>query len=273
MCLDRILDESNRKSNRLNRSNTDANINERWRVSSSNRLRSSSTAENASNVVPPSSTFNQTKKDSPKEEDPQTSLSKDSKNTKLSLYLSKAKESLKSVTSTIASSGLGDGNRLRQSRSTETRSSKYRSSSVGANAQRHLDIKVEVSKSPFFQQTAAASPRSQLKNARHKLKKVAHVNQNKTYSPARHHAKTFLVDPQQKSSQIKVNQSGGNLSHHKAQCVKNSKPLAIIDNTVMSARSGHLRKDLSSKIQKTEVSFQKPIVKPVAKNEIRSKKG
>lgn len=248
---DNVLSYANRKQSRLNRSNTDASMSERWRLNNATRTRSSSINENTINSV-------QSSHDAKPAKDElfgRNISSKDGRNTKLSSYFSKAKESLRSVTSTITSSGSGESSKTRQSRSTDARSSKYRSSSVGANSQRHLSTKLGVPTSSSFE--PALSPKSQLKNARHKLKKVSHVNQNTTYSPARHRSKTYLIDPRQKSAPSQLNRIGEKLSHHSPPTVKAAKPLATIDNTVATSRLESSR--TTNKMRISELSCQRQV--------------
>ena len=254
------MDYGQRRS-KLNRSNTDADASSR----NLNRFRTRLTTEQANNSLTTSSYDEKTKGTAAGELFGNRSRSpKDSRNGKfLSSCLNKAKEGLKSVTSSFG--GTAENSKTRQSRSAATKSSRYRSSSVGANV--HLSTKFDAQSSHNYcnAEIGAVSPRTQLKNARQNLKKVSSTDENKTSAPAKQHGKTFVIVPKQNIDENAnknrlLSHDTANLGPGNALASQKTpgRPLAIIDNTVSSNRSHYSSN--SEKIikpkQENQVAFQ-----------------
>jgi len=189
-----------------------------------------------------------------------THLLKDSRGNKtFSSYLSKAREGIKAVTSTLAGGNESVDDRstpkARQARSPiVSKSSKFRSASAGANVPRNREslqknnVKSSVDNSAH--DSRVLSPRTQLKQARQNLKKVGNnlkcgnrkidgalanrTNDSSYISPAsKLTGTTFTIQPRQLGSENVVARSIGNNVVDKV-----SKPS---DKATIATKSGYLR--------------------------------
>ena len=231
---------------KLNRSNTDADVAGR----NLNRFRTRSTTEqtiNSLQAINPSITSSQsdkTKEQSSELISKRSRSPKDGRNPKsISSYLNRAKEGLKSVTSSLAGTGGVENSKTRQSRSAVANSSRQRSHSAGANVQRHLNTRLHPSQLGN-DEILAVSPRTQLKNARQNLKKVSQTDEKKTSAQAKLRGKTFVVVPKQNENVYKeraITQESVKLPQN-LSCTSFSsqrsfnQPLSTIDNTVSGSR-------------------------------------
>ena len=257
------FDESQIK---LNRSKTDVGV----AGNNSDRFRTRSATEQAINSLITSSNNEKIKKENVVESNDHTSRQscspKDSRKAKF--FLNKAKESLKSVTSSFSGSAGVENPKTRQSRPAIAKSSCQRSRSAGANAQRHLNTRLAPPSSQCSPEIFAVSPRTQLKNARENLKKVSHSDENKNVTKPR--GKTFVIKPKQNVSENKES------AYESVKLPKNTsctsflsqrslnQPLSTIDNTVSSSRSCVSSIGESAR-KKEESAFSKlHISKPIA---------
>ena len=232
------MDETKREERKkLNRSNTDADLSSSRLYSSKSRTRS--TLENAINSITMSST--RAKEERIETEDDRSRSPKEEKSEKFHSFLyNKAKEGLKSVTSSIGGNIVAvESPKTRKSRSADVKPSKYRSSSVGANVRRRASHRVAAQSfsNQISTDLSAISPRTRLKNVRDGLKKVK-ADENVSFSHVRHHSKAVAAEPKKNNVESAIQNSSAflRLTKERLSDRKSSKPLSIIDNTVQASR-------------------------------------
>ncbi|XP_076805758.1 uncharacterized protein LOC143449434 isoform X1 [Clavelina lepadiformis] len=248
---------------KLSRSNTDMDVSYKNKFQNSNRFRHKSINSGQSSMsqgAPPGTKLKDLNCGPADRNSNRVQQSKDNRTEKsLSSYLSKAKEGIKAVTSTIAGNGneSNEATRGRQSRSTNTKSSKMRSASVGANLTRVRERTETTEVNPSKSNTSAdvvMSPRSQLKHARQNLKKVGSTKQSSnsrgnpasnenenSSSPSKHIPKTFTVVPRNHLSHSSSKPEFSAENNHPAlrenfsfpeKSAAIGRPLAVIENRV-----------------------------------------
>ncbi|XP_002128044.2 uncharacterized protein LOC100186681 [Ciona intestinalis] len=258
---------STRKS--LNRSNTDAALSSK--KVSSHKQRNRSASEQPAHIYLPkhgSAPSGRSRHGVPADEGnhmvastPSTKTSRGSSPKEgrtgrtLSNYLSKAKEGIRAVKSTITS-GVADTEpcKERQSRSTSSaKTSKYRSASVGANVHRNVkDVGNRKADGIYERQISdhnssdspTMSPRTQLKHVRQNLKKVGASNGIQKFSSGSirpsHHNKSMDLSPAQrtggKTFTVVPKKTLGYISESTSNCLSEKslnkgRPLSVIENT------------------------------------------